>query len=162
MCRDIRNTEPVHIGSYRGFEMNLRYNPFENSVELGLKGSLTHFVDLGKDTFGNIKRINNALEGLPGRLSSAEMKLDNIYGEIENAEAELKKSFPQEAELAEKTARSAILDAELNMDNSVSEPPEAETPEKKKPSITSALEKKQAVPAIAMRHREASSIENSI
>ena len=81
------------------------------------KGEMTHRVPIGTSAAGNIQRLDNALAGIPARLEKAEQQLDNLRSQQEAAQTELGKPFPQEAELAEKSARLAKLDALLNMDD---------------------------------------------
>lgn len=105
------------LGTYRGFSMELSYNSLSQEYEIALKGSMTHTVTLGTDARGNFTRMDNTLAGLEGRKEKAQVQLENLHNQQEAAKAELGKPFPQEAELAEKSARLAELDAALNMDN---------------------------------------------
>lgn len=97
--------------------MELSYNSLSQEYEIALKGSMTHTVTLGTDAKGNFTRIDNTLAGLEGRKEKAQVQLENLQNQQEAAKAELGKPFPQEAELAEKSARLAELDAALNMDD---------------------------------------------
>ena len=106
----------MEIGSYRGFRMLLSYDSFDNVYQLSLKGEMNHYVTLGTDARGNLTRIDNALGGIEGRIETTKQKLDSLYQQPEDAKAELGKPFPQEAELQQKSARLAELDAALNMD----------------------------------------------
>ncbi|MDD3228322.1 MAG: SNF2-related protein [Oscillospiraceae bacterium] len=116
-CKEIKNMEPVEIGSYRGFAMSVSFEPFENTYTLTLKGKMTHRVELGKDPRGNLLRIDNALDKMPERLESVKAQLENLYNQQAAAQLEVGKPFPQEDELKQKSARLIELDAELNMDN---------------------------------------------
>ena len=115
-CKKITTTEPVKIGSYRGFDMLISFDSFNKEFICSMKGSMTHTTALGNDRSGNITRINNTFDKIPQRLQSSEAQLQTIYGQIESAKAELAKPFAFEAELGEKTARLAELDTMLNMD----------------------------------------------
>ena len=53
---------------------------------------------------------------MPDRLKKVQDTLDNLYNQQAAAKEEAGKPFPQEAELREKSARLAELDAALNMD----------------------------------------------
>lgn len=97
--------------------MELSYDSFQKEYQVLLKGEMTHRVPIGTSAAGNIQRLDNALAGIPARLEKAEQQLDNLRSQQEAAQAELGKPFPQEAELAEKSARLAELDALLNMDD---------------------------------------------
>ena len=116
-CKSYTGMEPVALGTYRGFSMELSYNSLSQEYEIALKGSMTHTVTLGTDARGNFTRIDNTLAGLEGRKEKAQVQLENLHNQQEAAKAELGKPFPQEAELAEKSARLAELDAALNMDD---------------------------------------------
>ena len=120
-CRNLKGDDPVPLGEYRGFSMELCFNAFSKDFEVILKGSLSHKVSLGEDARGNLIRMDHVLSGLPGRLERAQNELMNLENQQNAAREELQKPFPQERELAEKSARLAELDAALNMDDSPSE-----------------------------------------
>ena len=115
--KEVKNMEPVPIGSYRGFQMSLTLEDFGREYVLTLKGQMSHRVSLGKDARGNLTRIDNVLAAMPERLQSVRDKLDSLYVQVEQAKAELGKPFPQEEELRQKSARLAELNAELNIDD---------------------------------------------
>ena len=130
------NPEPIPLGEYRGFTMELYFEAREYKVRL--KGELGYPVTLGTDTFGNITRLDNALEGLPKRLEMNEMELDNIKKQFETAKVDVERPFPQEEELKTKTDRLNELNALLNVDKRENEivggePDEGEEPPEKKP-----------------------------
>ena len=125
-CKSYTGVKPVPLGSYRGFAMELSFNTFSQEYEITLKGSMTHTVTLGMDARGNFTRLDNALSGLEKRKEKAQAELANLENQREAAKAELSKPFPQERELAEKSARLAVLDAELNMDEHDAEEKAAE------------------------------------
>ncbi len=112
-CQEITGTEPVHIGSYRGFALYVKFSGF--TYKLTLKGSVAYQVELGADTRGNLTRIDNALAKLSENLENWQTKLSNLLQQQEAAKAEVGKPFPQEEELRQKSARLAELDAELNI-----------------------------------------------
>ena len=116
-CKSYTGMEPVALGTYRGFSMELSYNSLSQEYEIALKGSMTHTVTLGTDARGNFTRMDNTLAGLKGRKEKAQVQLENLHNQQEAAKAELGKPFPQEAELAEKSTRLAELYAALNMDD---------------------------------------------
>jgi hypothetical protein len=99
-----------------GFKMSIQYESYGNLFKLHLRGNMTYQVDLGTDAFGNITRINNALADLPKRLEGAQSQLDNLLIQQEAAKSELAKPFTLADELAEKEARLALLNADLNID----------------------------------------------
>ena len=116
-CKGIRDKqEALPIGEYMGFQMSLRYENFGHQINLLLRGAMTYQIELSTDAFGNITRINNALDSLPKKRESAQAKLDGLLGQQEAAKLELEKPFTLETELAEKEARLALLNADLNID----------------------------------------------
>lgn len=115
-CTKMNTDEPVALGRYRGFSLLLVYDPFANEYRVNLKGSLSHPVVLGKDVFGNITRLDNALANLPDGLAARQAELEETRRQMENARAEMAAPFAKEAELAEKTARLQELNILLNMD----------------------------------------------
>lgn len=127
-CKACKTMEAIHIGSYRGFEMELSYSPIQNAFEMSLKGAISHRVTLGTDARGNLTRMDNALASIPDRLTHTKEQLSNVEYQMEAAKAELEKPFPQADELAQKSARLAELDAQLNMADSGSVPQEKEKP----------------------------------
>ena len=116
-CKTVHDEKDKLIGSYRGFTMNLMYNPFSSQYVLTLKGSMSHQVELGSDARGNITRIDNALASIPKRIQNVENKLNDLNQQMATAKSELGKPFPQEEELRSKSARLAELDAKLNLDH---------------------------------------------
>ena len=122
----IMDTEPVHVGTFRGFDVEVSLEQFGKYV-LTLKGTLEHHVELGADARGNVTRIENALTALDKKLGALSTRLADLQRQVENAREELEKPFPQEDELREKSARLVELNAELDMENNA-EPQEAEKP----------------------------------
>ena len=141
--KDAKGLEPVSIGSYRGFAMSLTVENFGKNFYLTLKGQMSHRVELGKDARGNLVRIDNALAQMPERYKTVQGRLENVQAQLATAKAELGKPFPQEAELQEKAARLAELNAELNIDDRTPMERAAETGAAKA-ARTSVLEKLKA------------------
>ena len=119
-CAAIKTTEPVKIGTYRGFDMLISFSHGEFTCSM--KGSMTHTATPRKDPSGCISRINNAFDKIPDRLRSSENQLQTLHEQVENAKAELAKPFAFEAELAAKSARLAELDASLDLGGSTAPP----------------------------------------
>ena len=113
-CQAMTNPDPISLGEYRSFQMELYFEAREYKVKL--KGELGYPVTLGTDTFGNITRFDNALEGLPKRLEINEQELENTKKQFETAKVDVGKPFNQEEELTAKTARLNELNALLNVD----------------------------------------------
>ena len=116
VCTRMTGSDAVLLGQYRGFSMVLAYDGRSNEYRITLKGTLSHTVTLGADVFGNITRLDNALENLAGSLEAEQNRLEETKTQLENARAVLQTPFAREAELAEKTKRLKELNILLNMD----------------------------------------------
>ena len=121
VCKETKSPEPLPIGQYRGFKMELIYDPANREFRIDLKGALHHKVLLGTDVYGNIARLDNALHDITTYLKSCKNELEELLSQQEAVRQECGKPFPQEAELKEKSARLAELDAALNMDDNPAE-----------------------------------------
>ena len=136
-CKKMTSPEPTPIGDYRGFSMDLSFDTTTKVFYVALKGHLSHKVELGTDVFGNLQRLDNALEGLPKRLEVVKENLEETKKQFETAKVESQKEFPQEAELQEKIKRLAEVEVLLDMDKKdkegadLGEPEENEIPQKK-------------------------------
>ena len=134
-CKAKTTPEPTPLGEYRGFKMELAFDTFTREYEVKLKGHFTHSVSLGTDVYGNITRIDNAIDNLETRLNQAKADLENTKTQLETAKVEVEKPFAQEDELKQKTARLNELNALLNVDKRENEivggePDEGEQPTK--------------------------------
>ncbi len=141
-CKELKTGDSMEIGSYRGFTMHLTFDSWKNEMQLRLKGAMTHEVVLGTDARGNLIRMENALAVIPNRQRTTQEQLTNYCVQLEAAKAEIGKPFPQEAELTEKSARLALLDAELNLDSGHSAPCEqyeTDVAKSVRPSVLEAL-----------------------
>ena len=98
-CKEVKNAEPVQVGSYRGFAMSVSFDAFRQEYTLQLKGQMTHQATLGADPRGNLTRIDNALAQMPQRLESVKAQLDNLYQQQAAAKEEVGRPFPYEDEL---------------------------------------------------------------
>ena len=148
-CSEQPNAEEKVIGSYRGFELSLRFDAFRSEYQALLKGQRKYTVPLGTDPLGNIIRLDNSLNSFPERITSAENELDTLHQQQAAAQIEVEKPFPQEKELAEKSARLAELNAQLDVDEKSHEPEQdEEEPEDvpRRPSVLAALEEKSDKP----------------
>ena len=148
-CSELPNAEEKVIGSYRGFELSLRFDTFRSEYQAILKGQRRYPVPLGTDPLGNIIRLDNSLNNFPERITAAENELDTLHQQQAAAQIEVEKPFPQEEELAEKSARLAELNAQLDVDEKSHEPEqdeEEQEDEPRRPSVLAALEEKSDKP----------------
>ena len=146
--QEMPNADMMLLGTYRGFELNIRFDSFKNEHQAVLRAELSYPVSLGDDARGNITRLDNAIDNFADRIADAENALQNLEQQKQAAEIEVAKPFAQEEELAEKSARLAELNALLNIDRDRSssqdapeETEETETPATR-PSVLAALGEK--------------------
>ena len=148
-CSELPNAEEKVIGSYRGFELSLRFDTFRSEYQAILKGERRYPVALGTDPLGNIIRLDNSLNNFPERINSAENELATLHQQQAAAQIEVEKPFPQEEELAEKSARLAELNAQLDVDEKRHDPEQDEEEQEdapRRPSVLAALEEKSDKP----------------
>ena len=151
--QEMPNADMMLLGTYRGFELNIRFDSFKNEHQAVLRAELSYPVSLGDDARGNITRLDNAIDNFADRIADAENALQNLEQQKQAAEVEVAKPFAQEEELAEKSARLAELNALLNIDrdrSSSQDTPEesekTEAPAPRRPSVLAALEEKSDKP----------------
>ena len=148
-CSELPNAEEKVIGSYRGFELSLRFDTYRSEYQALLKGQRRYPVALGTDPLGNIIRLDNSLNNFPERINSAENELATLHQQQAAAQIEVEKPFPQEEELAEKSARLAELNAQLDVDEKSHDPEQDEEEQEdapRRPSVLAALEEKSDKP----------------
>ena len=148
-CSKLPNAEEKVIGSYRGFELSLRFDTFRSEYLALLKGQRKYTVPLGTDPLGNIIRLDNSLNNFPERITAAENELATLHQQQAAAQIEVEKPFPQEEELAEKSARLAELNAQLDVDEKSHDPEQDEEEQEdapRRPSVLAALEEKSDKP----------------
>ena len=121
LCKSMTTPDPISIGRYRGFDMELSFDTFSREYKITLIHQLRHTVTLGTDIFGNIQRLDNALGAFEERMAACVAQLENTHVQLENAKVEVQKPFPQEEELKTKTERLNELNALLNLDKKENE-----------------------------------------
>jgi hypothetical protein len=137
ICKENPLSQPIEIGSYRGFKMEVFYDTVNAHYCLNLCGVRKHRVELGADALGNLTRIENELAKLPARLEAAKTKKAETIAQLETAKVEVEKPFAFEDELREKTERLNALNIELNLDEKDTsvvdaEPEQGDEPTEKK------------------------------
>ena len=142
--QEMPNADMMLLGTYRGFELNIRFDSFKNEHQAVLRAELSYPVSLGDDARGNITRLDNAIDNFADRIADAENALQNLEQQKQAAEVEVAKPFAQEEELAEKSARLSELNALLNIDRSSAQdsPEKTEETPTTRPSVLAALEEK--------------------
>ena len=121
LCKSMTSPDPIPIGQYKGFDMELSFDTFSREYKITLIHQLRHMVTLGTDIFGNIQRLDNALGAFEERMAACVEQLENTHIQLDNAKTEVQKPFPQEEELSTKTARLNELNALLNLDKKENE-----------------------------------------
>ena len=140
-CKEVKTSDPVQIGSYRGYAISVEFSAWKQEYTLLLKGQMTHRATLGIDPRGNLTRIDNALAQMPQRLEAAKAQLDNLYQQQAAAKEEVGKPFLYEEELRSKNARLVELDTLLNIDGKGQAHAEAVVAKSTRPSVLDSLKR---------------------
>ena len=140
-CKEVKTSDPVQIGSYRGFTMSVEFEAWKQEYTLLLKGQMTHRATLGTDPRGNLTRIDNALAQMPQRLEAVKNQLENLYQQQAAAKEEVGKPFPFEDDLRVKSARLVELDTLLNIDGKGHAQPETVVAKSARPSVLDSLKR---------------------
>ena len=140
-CKEVKGSEPVQIGSYRGFTMSVEFSAWKQEYTLLLKGQMTHRASLGTDPRGNLTRIDNALSQMPQRLDATKAQLENLYQQQAAAKEEVGKPFSYEDDLRVKSARLVELDTLLNLDGKGRSQPESVIAKSARPSVLDSLKR---------------------
>ncbi|MGN1181726.1 MAG: SNF2-related protein, partial [Faecalibacillus sp.] len=133
-CQQSKSSDELCIGEYRGFKMNLRYDSFHNEHILTLNNHLSYPVELGSDVYGNLTRIDNAIDSIPKKLEVEKALYNETNLQFTNAKEEVEKPFEKEDELQELNKRLSKLNKELDIggkDDKESLAFEDEVPEEK-------------------------------
>ena len=140
-CKEVKTSDPVQIGSYRGYAISVEFSAWKQEYTLLLKGQMTHRATLGTDPRGNLTRIDNALAQMPQRLEAAKAQLDNLYQQQAAAKEEVGKPFLYEEELRSKNARLVELDTLLNIDGKGQAHTESVVAKSTRPSVLDNLKR---------------------
>ena len=140
-CKEVKTSDPVQIGSYRGYAMSVEFSAWKQEYTLLLKGQMTHRATLGTDPRGNLTRIDNALTQMPQRLEAVKNQLENLYQQQAAAKEEVGKPFPFEDDLRVKSARLVELDTLLNIDGKGHAKPETVVAKSARPSVLDSLKR---------------------
>ena len=115
--RTCKDTRSVHIGSYRGFELEGYINVVTAEIQISMNGKLAHPFDLSSVPALNLTRLDSVLQRLPKQIELEKGKCDALIQQEADARKQLGTTFPQEEELKEKMARLEELAQELDMDS---------------------------------------------
>ena len=117
----MKSPYPVEIGEFCGFKIEISFDSFSREFIVDLKSNLSHPTLLGESNSGNIIRIENLLNNLETKLEGKKTELENVMIQYENAKNEIKRPFPREEELQEKTKRLNELNVLLNLNEKTNE-----------------------------------------
>lgn len=115
-CKTKTNPDLEEIGEYRGFKLELGFNSLEKQFTMTMKNKYRYSIFLGSDIYGNITRINNALDGIKDKIPDQKLRLEDIEKQLETAKIEVQKPFPKELELKEKMKKLEELNILLKID----------------------------------------------
>ena len=115
-CQQMNSPDPISLGTYRGFELELSFDTMERIYKVKIRGAASRTISLGTDPAGNITRIDNAVEKISEHLETVKAELEGLEKQFEVAKEEVKKPFAKEQELKEKTDRLNVLNGLLNVD----------------------------------------------
>ena len=121
VCKTLSDSNTYPLGEYRGFKMEVHYEPFSHQHRVEIKGAISHQGVLGFDPLGNITRIDNVIDGLENVLENEKAELSNTQKQLEIAKEQLQKPFSRDDELKQKEARLSELNALLNVDKKENE-----------------------------------------
>ena len=141
--------QKINLGEYRGFPMTLSLNG--QTFQVSMKQNLSYTAEIANDPSGNITRINHVLEKIPDQLKIQKERLLTLQSELEQAKEEVKRPFPKEEELMQKSERLIQLNKELDLDEKHTDQAPQEEKEKKA-SILKAL-KQFEVPPISTQEK---------
>ena len=117
----IFSTTPKEIGEYRGFKLEVWYDTFFKQHKLNVKNNLVHTIEMGQSASGNLTRIDNVLNTFEIKLDRHINELENNKVQLEKGKEEIKRPFPQEEELKEKSKRLEELNILLNLNEKTNE-----------------------------------------
>lgn len=115
-CQQMNSPDPITLGTYRGFGLELSFDTMERTYKVKIRGAASRTISLGTDPVGNITRIDNAIEKISDNLEAVKAELEGLEKQFEVAKEEVKKPFSKEQELKEKTDRLNVLNGLLNVD----------------------------------------------
>ena len=115
-CQQMNSPDPITLGKYRGFGLELSFDTMERTYKVKIRGAASRTISLGTDPAGNITRIDNAIEKIGDNLETVKAELEGLEKQFEVAKKEVKKPFSKEQELKEKTDRLNVLNGLLNVD----------------------------------------------
>lgn len=115
-CKGYDGQDKKYIGEYRGFDLYIQFNSLSQYYIMSLKKELYYPVELGNDVYGNLTRIDNAIENIPKSLKVEKELFQNTLQQLHNAELEVEKPFEKEDELNNALKKLSKINKELDLD----------------------------------------------
>lgn len=115
-CKGYDGQDKKYIGEYRGFDLYIQFNSLSQYYIMSLKKELYYPVELGNDVYGNLTRIDNAIENIPKSLKVEKELFQNTLQQLHNAELEVEKPFEKEDELNDALKKLSKINKELDLD----------------------------------------------
>lgn len=116
-CKAMTSPDPVPLGEYRGFKLELAFDRMERMYEVKIKGNISLKTYLSDDPSGNTVRIDNVIDKYPEALELAQRELEETRKQFEAAKEEVEKPFSREEELKAKTERLNELNKLLSLED---------------------------------------------
>ena len=104
------------IGEFQGFKLSVKAVMFGNEpdISITMKGNAEHKCALTSSFSANLKRMESTLYKIDQTINDTQNSINKLKMDLENAMRIVDTSFPQQAELEEKTERLTALTEELN------------------------------------------------
>ena len=114
-CKAMTSPDPIPLGEYRGFKLELAFDRMERKYEVKVKGNISLKTYISDDPSGNTVRIDNVIDKYPEALKLAQIELEETRKQLEAAKEEVEKPFSREEELKAKTKRLNELNKLLSL-----------------------------------------------
>ena len=104
------------IGEFQGFKLSVKAVMFGNEpdISITMKGNAEHKCALTSSFSANLKRMESTLYKIDQTINDTQNSINKLKMDLENAMRIVDTSFPQQAELEEKTERLTALTEKLN------------------------------------------------
>lgn len=116
-CKAMTSPDPIPLGEYRGFKLELSFDRMERKYEVKVKGNISLKTYISDDPSGNTVRIDNVIDKYPEALELAQRELEETRKQLEAAKEEVEKPFSREEELKAKTKKLNELNKLLSLED---------------------------------------------
>ncbi|MDD6489591.1 MAG: hypothetical protein PUG48_07245, partial [Clostridia bacterium] len=108
----------VPVGEYKGFKIGVMFDSFSQIYKATLSREGTYYLDFGTDNF---TRMDNVLDKLENTCEERIDRLAEHKKSLREVKEQIGKPFSKETEFKTKSARLAVLNAELDTDGKKNE-----------------------------------------